>query len=123
MHSGNGSTLHSETVDGGPRAANAAARPTKASPNCVGGGAYEVGRELCDEQHIEKLLKRVEPTHLALGTPDAAALIVLFVRGWANDMARAPKEGQDADVVLPIDLENTFGRAFRSTSLEAARTA
>ena len=39
-------------------------------------------------------------------------------------MATAPKEGQDADVVLPIDLEiNTHGRAFRSTCLEAARSA
>ena len=38
-------------------------------------------------------------------------------------MAMTPKEEQDADVVLPIDLENAFGRAFRSTCLEAARTA
>ena len=75
------------------------------------------------EQHIEKLLKGVEPTNLGLGTPDAAALIVRIVRGWANDMAMAPKEGQDADVELPIDLENANGRAFRPTSLEAARTA
>ena len=58
-----------------------------------------------------------------LGTLDAAALIVRIVRGWANDMAVAPKEGQDADDVLPRDLENAFGRAFRSTCLEAARTA
>ena len=38
-------------------------------------------------------------------------------------MAIAPKERQDADVVLPIDLENAYGRAFRSTCMEAARTA
>ena len=38
-------------------------------------------------------------------------------------MAMPPKEGQDADVALPIDLENAYGRAFRSASLEAARTA
>ena len=30
------------------RPANAAAVPTKASPNYAGGGAVEVGRELCD---------------------------------------------------------------------------
>ena len=75
------------------------------------------------EQHIYRLLKSVEPTNLGLGTPDAAALIVRIVRGWATDMAVTPKEGQDADVVLPIDLANAFGRAFRSTCLEAARTA
>ena len=38
-------------------------------------------------------------------------------------MLVAPKEGHDADVVLPIDLENACGRAFRFTSMEAARTA
>ena len=75
------------------------------------------------EQHTDRLLKGVEPTNLELGTPDAAALIVRIVRSWANDMAMAPKEGQDADVVLPTDLGNAYGRAFRSTCLEAARSA
>ena len=75
------------------------------------------------EQRIDRLPKGVEPTNLVLGTPDAAALIVRIVREWANDMAMAPKVGQDADVVLPIDLENAHGRAFRSTYLEAARSA
>ena len=74
------------------------------------------------EQHIDRLLKSVELTNLGLGTPDAAALIVRKVRGWANDMAVTPKEGQDADVAPPIDVENAFGRAFRSTCLEAARS-
>ena len=27
-------------------------------------------------------------------------------------MAMTPKVGQDADVVLPIDLENAYGRVF-----------
>ena len=75
------------------------------------------------EQHIDRLFESVEPTNFALGTPDAAALIVRIVRGWANDKAAAPKQVQDADVVLPIDLENACGRAFRSTCLEAAREA
>ena len=73
------------------------------------------------EQYIDRLLKSVEPTNLGLGTPDAAALIVRAVRGWANDMAGALEQGQDADVVPPTDLENAYGRAFRSTCLEAAR--
>ena len=75
------------------------------------------------EQHIDRLLKGVEPTNLGLGKPDAAALIVRIVRGWANDMAVAPKDGEDADAVLPTDLENAYGRAFRSTCLEAVRRA
>ena len=66
------------------------------------------------EQHIDRLHKGVEPTNLGLGTLDATALIVRIARGWANDMAATPKVGQDADVVLPLDLENAFGRAFRS---------
>ena len=75
------------------------------------------------EQHIEKLLKGVEPTNMGLGTPDAAALIVRILRGWANDIAVSPKVGQDAEVLLPIDLENAYGMVFRSTCLEAARAA
>ena len=75
------------------------------------------------EQHKDRHLKSVEPTNLRLGTPDAAVLIVRMVRGWANDMAAAPKQVQYADVVPPIDLENACGRAFRSTCLEAARGA
>ena len=38
-------------------------------------------------------------------------------------MAMAAKERQGADVVLQIDLENAYSRFFRSTCLEAARTA
>ena len=68
-------------------------------------------------------LAEVEPSNLGLGSPDTAALIVRIVRGWANDMVAAPKLGQDADVVLPIYLENAYGRAYRSTVLEAARAA
>ena len=64
------------------------------------------------EQHIDGFLKSVEPTNLGLGTPDATALIVRIVRGWANDIAGAPKQGQYAEVVLRIDLENAYGRAF-----------
>ena len=60
------------------------------------------------EQHIDSLFKNVEPINL----PDAAALIVRRLRGWANDMVGAPKQGQDADVVLPIKMENAYGRAF-----------
>ena len=73
------------------------------------------------EQHIDKLLKVVEPTDLELGTPETAALIMKIVRGWACDMAAAPKGGSDGDVTLPSESESAYGRAFRSTCFEAAR--
>ena len=72
---------------------------------------------------LMKLAESCVTASSGLGTPDAAVLIARIVRGWANDMAVAPKVGQDADVVLPIDVENAWGRAFRSTCLEAARSA
>ena len=67
--------------------------PTQTPPDCTGRGPDEVDGE-------------------GLGTPDAAAMVVRIVRGWANDMAGAPKQAQDSNVVLPIDLENAYGRAF-----------
>ena len=97
--------------------------PRKLRPIALAEVLMKLAESCVIEQHIERLHKGVEPTNLEFGTPDAAALIVRIVRGWANDMAVTPKEGQDADVVLPIDLENAHGRAFRSTCLEAARTA
>ena len=45
------------------------------------------------------------------------------MRGWASDIASAPKEGTDGDAIMPIDLGNASGKAFRSTCLEAARLA
>ena len=45
------------------------------------------------EQHIERLLKGVEPTNLGLGTPDAAALIVRIVRGWAKRRGGSTQAG------------------------------
>ena len=97
--------------------------PRKLRPVALAEALVKLAESCVIEQHIDRILKGVEPTNLELGTPDAAALKVRIVREWANDMAKAPKEGQDADVVLPMDLENAYGRAFRSTCLEAARSA
>ena len=97
--------------------------PRKLRPVALAVVLMKLAESCVIEQHIDKLLKSVEHTNSGLGTPDAAALIVRTVRGWANEMTRVPKEGQDADVVLPIDLENAYGRAFRSTCLEAAASA
>ena len=88
--------------------------PRKLRPIALAEVLMKLAESCVIEQHIDRLLKGVEPTNLVLGTPDAAALIVPIVRGWANDVAVAPKVGPDAGVVLPIDLENAHGRAFRS---------
>ena len=60
---------------------------------------------------------------MGLGTPEKAALIMRIVRGWACDVAAAPKSVSDGDVTLPSESESAYGRAFRSTCLEAARLA
>ena len=97
--------------------------PRKLRSIALGDLLMQLAESCVIEQHIDRLLKGVERTNLGLGTPDAAALIVRIVRGWANDKAVAPKGPQDADVVLPIDLENANGRSFRSTCLEAEESA
>ena len=97
--------------------------PTQATPHRAGGVLMKLAESCVIEQRIDKLLKVVEPTNLGLGTPDAAALIVRIVRGWACDTAAATEGGPDGDVILPIDLENAYGRAFRSTCLKAVRLA
>ena len=95
--------------------------PRKLRPTALAEVLVKLTESCIIEQHSDRLRKGVEPTDLGLGTPDAAALIVRIVQGWANDMVGAPEQAQDADVVPPIDLENAYGRAFRSTCLEAAR--
>ena len=89
--------------------------PRKLRPVVLAGVLMKFAESCVIEQHIDSLLKGVEPTNLGLGTPDAAALIVRIVRRWVNDMAWHPRRVRI--------LENVFGRAFRSTCLEAARSA
>ena len=80
--------------------------PRKLRPIALAEVLMKLAESFVIDQHIDRLPKGVDPTHLGLGTPDVAALIVRIVRCWANDIAVAPKEGQDADVALPVDLEN-----------------
>ena len=97
--------------------------PHKLRPMALAEVLMKLAESCAIEQHIDRLSKGEESTNLGLGTPDPAALIVRMVRGCANDVAGAPKQGQDADVVLPFDLENANGRGFRSTCSEPARSA
>ena len=113
LDSGNGPTL-----DCGPKKPEPGQQmpqpcPRKLRPIALAEVLMKLAKGCVIEQHLDRLLKRAEPTNLGLGTPDAAALVVRTVRGWANDMAAAPTQGQDADVVLPIGPENACGRAFR----------
>ena len=55
--------------------------PRKLRPIAFAEVLVKLAESCVIEQHIERLLKGVEPTNLGLGTPDAAALIVRIVRG------------------------------------------
>ena len=101
------------------------------------------------DEEITAILTRAEPENLGLGTLDAAAVIVRTLRAWAVQMKQRALEAcsgaqavrlpqgreeeqmdkhandevqlpQDAEVILPIDLENADGRADRSNCLAAA---
>ena len=83
--------------------------PRKLRPIALAEVLMKLTESCVIERHIDKPPRSVEATDLAPGTPDAAVLLVRIVRGRANDMAAAPKEEQDGDVVMSIDLENACG--------------
>ena len=161
--------------------------PRKLRPVALAEALLKFVEGVVIQHNIESILRHVEPHNLGLGTPDAAALIVRAVRGWANDIQQQleeqqqqaqptqsgdgaptpetpvaqghstatartlvslPKMGGSGEsvplgwpgpdppisapemeiervvapeqVILPIDLENAYGRAHRSQCLAAA---
>ena len=71
------------------------------------------------DMELSALLHVLEPRQLGCGTPDGAGLVVALMRAWAADDAAEP------DIVDPmtqesLDLENAYGRAFRSTMVAGA---
>ena len=70
------------------------------------------------------ILRAVEPNNLGLGSPDAAAMCARFLREWSTPIAQnVGKETPGAtsgapEALVALDLENAYGRAFRSTCLE-----
>ena len=54
--------------------------PRKFRPVALAVVLMKLAENCMIEQHIDRLLKGVEPTNLGLGTPDAAALIVRILR-------------------------------------------
>ena len=68
---------------------------------------------------------------MGAGTPDGVAIAVRVLRGWADEMGNAAvhalSHAQDdqhclSDVIAGTDLENAFGRMYRSSALRAVRT-
>ena len=119
VDAGCGTVPDSETLDGshnsprdcGPKKPELGQQqpqpcPRKLRPIALAEVLMKLTESCVIEQHIDRLFKSVQPTNLGLDTLDQAALIVRIARGWANDMAGAPKQAQDADVVLPNDPEN-----------------
>ena len=109
VDSGNGPTLYGEAMDGGIQSSTGLRIQDS---KCRSHAQVSSAESCVIEQHVDRLLKGVEPTNLGLCTPNAAALVVRIARRWANDMAMAPKECQDAGVVLPIDLEKPAEEPF-----------
>ena len=86
-------------------------RPRKLRPIALAEVLMLLTEKCVIEQHIDKLLRVVEPTNWCFGTPDAGALIVRIVRGGRGGNVQGTAE------------RNAYGMAFRSTCLEAARLA
>ena len=92
----------------------------QAAANSPGSLLKYVETMIIDEE-LAAILRAVEPRNLGLGTPDAAAVSVRAVRAWALGIETAtggarghveavdgdgPGDDDDADVVMPVDLEN-----------------
>ena len=74
--------------------------PQKLRPVALAEVFMKLAETCVVEQHIGWLFEAVEPTNLGPGTQDAAALIVRIVRGWAADIAAAPKGEMDGPGML-----------------------
>ena len=74
------------------------------------------------EEEISSILATLEPTQLGVGSPDAAAILIRLARAWAREIQQngewVQQHHDDADVICGIDLENAYGKVFRSTCLE-----
>ena len=81
--------------------------PRKLRPVALAEVLMKLTESCVIEQHIDRLLKSVLPTNLWLGTPVAAAL--------SRDRMQMS--------CYQLIWRNAYGRAFRSTCLEAARGA
>ena len=109
--------------------------PRKLRPIALAESLLKYVETMIIDEELSPRSRAPEPR--PIGTPDAAAVIVRAVRAWAAGIETATGgawghveavdgEGpcdDDADVVMPVDLENAYGRAYRAACLESAQTA
>ena len=65
----------------------------------------------------------LEPSQLCL-MPDGPVILISLMRGWAVDMSAKPYGGAASapeEVLVTTDLENAYGRAYRSCILRSAQ--
>eukprot|EP00973_Karenia_brevis_P061956 8616811-Karenia_brevis.AAC.1 len=77
------------------------------------------------DMNAAQVRKQLEPTQLGCGTPDGAPLLVRMLRAWATDiLGKGDRESNmiDEDAITALDLENAYGRFYRSSALKGTRT-
>ena len=91
----------------------------------------KLGETVILDDLTPKARRVLEPMQMGAGTPDGVAIAVRVLRGWADEMGNAvvhalshEQEEQHclSDVIAGTDLENAFGRMYRSADLRAVRT-
>ncbi|CAK0795081.1 unnamed protein product [Prorocentrum cordatum] len=75
----------------------------------------------CIDEESASMLAALEPRQLGCGAPDGAPLIVHLARSWAERVQAASEPEDDPFVAASVDLENAYGRAFRSSCLRGCR--
>ena len=107
-------------LDAGSAAVEPGAPPKrKIRPIVLAGAPLKMVEGAAVDMELTALLHVLEPRQLGCGTPDGAGLVVALMRAWAADDVAAP------DLVDPmtqesLDLENAYGRAYRSTMVKGA---
>ena len=94
--------------------------PRKLRPIALTEALVKLSESMTIDECIDDIRRALEPSQLGAATPDGAVLAVRILRGWARDI----EEGGDTalnDVIAGTDLENAFGRLFRSSGLAATR--
>ncbi len=81
-------------------------------------------------EEMPAIMARCEPHNLGVGSPDGAAVIVRAVRAEAawmvehNQQAMSAADHGGLQAIMPIDLDNAYGRTHRTHALRATqRTA
>ena len=69
-----------------------------------------------------ELVPVLEPAQLGCGTPDGAGIMVSLLRSWAEEESDEWADRDDDPTVFAgLDLENAYGRAYRSACVRGLR--